>query len=160
MPLSYFHQPTADSEPVEALAVHEDQAAKGTDTGPCAMSIHGVTEADLASMSYTHQDLLAIQHLKNGGDILSVGRSSTPEPMNKNPQLYPGMFPWLFPYGYGGFGNSKIKVKISHKAHIRWMLERWEIWTVRNYSSATSKSSSGVYKRLDGVCAPNVLEDV
>ena len=101
------------SEPVESLAVHEDQAAKGADSGPYALSIHGVTEAYLASTSYTQQGLIAIEHLKNVRNILSAGRSFTSELITKNPQLYPGMFPWLFPYGYGGFGNSNIKVTIT-----------------------------------------------
>ena len=42
-----------------------------------------------------------------------VGHNSKPELMFKNPQLFPSIMPWLFPYGLGGIGNSKIIGRIS-----------------------------------------------
>ena len=34
-----------------------------------------------------------------------------------NPQLFPQMMPWLFPYGLGGIGNKLQKGHISDIAH-------------------------------------------
>ena len=42
-----------------------------------------------------------------------MGHDSKPELMFKNPQLFPLMMPWLFPYGLGRISNSKIIGQIS-----------------------------------------------
>ena len=37
--------------------------------------------------------------------VLAIGHAEKPELIYDNPQLYPMMFPWLFPYGLGGIGT-------------------------------------------------------
>ncbi|KAJ7938882.1 hypothetical protein B0H13DRAFT_1587302, partial [Mycena leptocephala] len=50
-----------------------------------------------------------------------VGHAGDPEPTWKNVQLYPEMFPWLFPYGLVGIGHPSHKKRFSeakHKHHL------------------------------------------
>ncbi|KAJ7183734.1 hypothetical protein C8R46DRAFT_884725, partial [Mycena filopes] len=49
--------------------------------------------------------LVALQHLTHKGGMLGIGRSELPVSMYDDPRAYPGMFPWLFPYGKGGIGH-------------------------------------------------------
>ncbi|KAI1783187.1 hypothetical protein LXA43DRAFT_904074, partial [Ganoderma leucocontextum] len=39
--------------------------------------------------------------------------------MYHNPELYPSLFPWLYPYGLGGFENSNIKKRLDRLTHVR-----------------------------------------
>src|ERR1700685_3527701 len=39
-----------------------------------------------------------------------------------NPQLFPSMLPWLFPYGLGGVGQTEHKHKLSSMMHKRHLL--------------------------------------
>ncbi|TFK58892.1 hypothetical protein BDN72DRAFT_906329 [Pluteus cervinus] len=64
---------------------------------------------------------IALKHLNSEGKMLAVGHSEDPEGIYNNPALYPQMFPWLFPYGYGGIG-CETEIKISEKEHKRHLL--------------------------------------
>ena len=44
------------------------------------------------------------------GKILAIGHAEIPESIYGNPQLFPSMLPWLFPYGLGGIGFRKILI--------------------------------------------------
>jgi hypothetical protein len=48
--------------------------------------------------------------------------------MYDNPQAYPQMFPWLFPYGYGGIGQERLKKKISEAEHKKMLLMYHDKW--------------------------------
>jgi len=64
---------------------------------------------------------IALKHLTDNGKILAIGHEKNPESIYNNPQLFPQMMPWLFPYGLGGIGNSLQKYKsadITHKRHL------------------------------------------
>jgi hypothetical protein len=61
----------------------------------------------------------ALQHLNSEGKILAIGHAAQPETLWKNTQLYPQMFPWLFPFGLGGIGSI---VGISEKEHKKYLL--------------------------------------
>ena len=50
------------------------------------------------------------------------GHSQQPNSIYNNPQLFPAMLPWLFPYGLGGIGNDMIPHKISTMAHKHLLL--------------------------------------
>jgi hypothetical protein len=65
--------------------------------------------------------MVAVEHLTRKGHILGIGRSDIPESMYNNVAAYPGMFPWLFPYGKGGIGHSAHKHKLSDLTH-KWNL--------------------------------------
>ncbi|KAJ3969038.1 hypothetical protein EV361DRAFT_779802, partial [Lentinula raphanica] len=50
-----------------------------------------------------------------------ISPSSSPESLWNNPQLYPKMFPWLFPFGLGGLGSYKGRA-FSEKSHLKYWL--------------------------------------
>ncbi|KAI0087676.1 hypothetical protein BDY19DRAFT_1010104, partial [Irpex rosettiformis] len=102
IPVTFFHQLTPEGDPINTLGVSDSTAASGTESDICPLSVHGVTEEDIVSMSFNEQALRAIHHLRMGGNILTVGSSSSPESIYNNPDLFPGLFPWLYPYGVGG----------------------------------------------------------
>ncbi|KAJ7442870.1 hypothetical protein FB451DRAFT_1001872, partial [Mycena latifolia] len=79
-----------DSVPAGTTAVNETPREYGTRTGKC-------TFATIKSV--------ALQHLTHKGSMLGIGRSELPISMYDNVGAYPGMFPWLFPYGKGGIGH-------------------------------------------------------
>ncbi|KAF9455333.1 hypothetical protein BDZ94DRAFT_1286152 [Collybia nuda] len=86
----------------QATSVHNDEIGIGTDQGPSLKA-------------------RALKHIATDGVTLGVGHDINPQSIYDNPQAYPGMFPWLFPYGYGGFRNGIIEGKfgeISHKRHL------------------------------------------
>ncbi|KAI0770843.1 hypothetical protein BC629DRAFT_1583402 [Irpex lacteus] len=118
IPVSFFHQSTADGDPVETLGVSDPAVSSGTEQGPCPLTIHGVTEDDIVTMSFNQQALRAMHHLRVGGGILAVGSSSTPQSIYDNPDLFPGLFPWLFPYGVGG-PESPRPLELSRDSYFR-----------------------------------------
>ena len=81
---------------------------EGVEDGDCPFVVHGITGENYSTLSKDAVRALALQHLIKDQNILFVGHDSKPESMFKNPQLFPLMMPWLFPYGLGGIGNSKI----------------------------------------------------
>jgi hypothetical protein len=60
---------------------------------------------------------IALKYLNSEGKFLVVGHSDKSESAWDNPQLYPKMFPWLFPYGLGGIGSTNLSDK-EHKRHL------------------------------------------
>ncbi|KAJ7075574.1 hypothetical protein C8R43DRAFT_910737, partial [Mycena crocata] len=54
--------------------------------------------------------------------MLGIGRSDDPESMYRNVKAYPGMFPWLFPYGKGGIGHEAHTAKLGDLTHKRNLL--------------------------------------
>ncbi|KAJ7123843.1 hypothetical protein C8R43DRAFT_1098972 [Mycena crocata] len=84
-------QDPTDSIPNEARS-------HGTTDGECTFAVHAPMSAIKAA---------ALQHLAQKGDMLAIGRSDIPESMYHNVKAYPGMFPWLFPYGKGDMTHKK-----------------------------------------------------
>ncbi|KAJ7155811.1 hypothetical protein C8R46DRAFT_910430, partial [Mycena filopes] len=87
-----FRRTKQDEEFVPAGTTGVNQTAReyGTRSGRC-------TFATIKSV--------ALQHLTHKGSMLGIGRSELPVSMYDEPSAYPGMFPWLFPYGKGGIGH-------------------------------------------------------
>ncbi|KAF9465627.1 hypothetical protein BDZ94DRAFT_1288743 [Collybia nuda] len=71
----------------------------------------------LGSKSVNALKGIALRHWNNNGGVLSIGRQTKPESIYKNPELYPQIFPWLFPYGLGGIGVGKLS-DTAHKRHL------------------------------------------
>ncbi|KAJ2913327.1 hypothetical protein MD484_g7083, partial [Candolleomyces efflorescens] len=92
VPVEVLHQKSEDSGNVEPAATSQfdNDDEQGTESGPCPFT----------------RKAAALQHLKNGGSMLAVGHSGDPQSMYNNPNLYPAMFPWLFPHGMGGVGQE------------------------------------------------------
>ncbi|KAJ7161109.1 hypothetical protein C8R46DRAFT_859534, partial [Mycena filopes] len=79
-----------ESVPAATAGVYQVPQEYGTKTGRC---------------SFATIKAVALQHLMQKGRMLGIGRSEEPVSMYDNVSAYPGMFPWLFPYGKGGIGH-------------------------------------------------------
>ncbi|KAJ7182680.1 hypothetical protein C8R43DRAFT_868304, partial [Mycena crocata] len=91
--------------PAGSTAVHEIPDEHGTINGKCSFAVHGLTGTEYATATMKTIKSVALQHLTNKGNMLGIGRSEIPQSMYDNVSAYPGMFPWLFPYGKGGIGH-------------------------------------------------------
>jgi len=81
--------------------------------------VNGVTGEKLSTMGPKALAARAAKYLtQDDGKILAVGHAEKPESMYDNTQLYPMMFPWLFPYGLGGIGSiNDDDVNMSNMMH-------------------------------------------
>ncbi|KAJ8582756.1 hypothetical protein M405DRAFT_919955, partial [Rhizopogon salebrosus TDB-379] len=62
----------------------------------------------------------AVRHIKNkGGGYIQIPHD--PEPVNEffNPELFPLIYPTLFPYGFGGFEDRFRSESLSMKRHVK-----------------------------------------
>jgi len=84
--------------------------------------VHGITGENYSTLGKDTVRALALQHLITDQNILFVGHGSKPKSMFKNPHLFPSMMPWLFPYGFGSIGNSKIIGPMSSVAQKKLLL--------------------------------------
>ena len=89
----------------------------GTEHDECPFVVHGLSGEDLDTKSITTLKGIALRHLNSGGKVLVIGHSSTLESIYNNPELYPQMFPWLFPYEMGGIGSTSLSDP-EHKCHL------------------------------------------
>ncbi|KAJ7152527.1 hypothetical protein C8R46DRAFT_862678, partial [Mycena filopes] len=97
----------AESVPAGTAGVHEVPHEYGTKTGRC---------------SFATIKAVALQHLTRKGGMLGIGRSEEPVSMYDNVAAYPGMFPWLFPYGKGGIGHPSHSNKQGDMTRKRSLL--------------------------------------
>jgi hypothetical protein len=104
---------------VLAMSKHKSDldVEQGTSEGPCPLVVRGLTGPEYEKLSIKAMKAKALQHLQSGGQMLAVGHLSTPQSMYHNPQAYPQMFPWLFPYGLGGIGQSRHSKTISEREY-------------------------------------------
>jgi hypothetical protein len=65
-----------------------------------------------------------VKQLKeDNGKVLAISPTEKPESIYDNPQLYPMMFPWLFPYGLGGVSSvNDDDLEMSDLMHKRKLL--------------------------------------
>ncbi|KAJ7128340.1 hypothetical protein C8R44DRAFT_567373, partial [Mycena epipterygia] len=105
-----------------ATSVHYNGDEEGTTAGPCSFSVAGLTGEEYGAADIKTLKMKAMEHLKRRGDVLGVGQSEEPQSLYQNVQLYPQMFPWLFPYGKGGIGNPVHKRRISEMRHKKHLL--------------------------------------
>ncbi|THV00096.1 hypothetical protein K435DRAFT_657773, partial [Dendrothele bispora CBS 962.96] len=65
-----------------------------------------VTDVD-GNASANELRAAAMSHVKKGGGYVQVAHENVPANEFYNPDLFPMIYPTLFPYGVGGFENSK-----------------------------------------------------
>ena len=116
-PVSIEYRPAETNKVPEGTSVFDCEEEDGTMEGDCAFTVHGLTGETLQTMAPNALKALALRYLNSNGKMLAVGHSNTLQSMWNNTQLYPQMFPWLFPYGLGGIGASSISDK-EHKRHL------------------------------------------
>jgi len=90
----------------EAASAFDNEMEEGVDSGQCPFVVNGITGEKLSTMAPKALATRAAKHLKEDhGKVLSISHAETPQSIYDNLQLYPMMFPWLFPYGLGGVGS-------------------------------------------------------
>jgi hypothetical protein len=113
----------ADSNKIpEATSLHDTEEEAGTTVGDCPFVVHGLTGESIVGQTTNVLKGMALKHLNSEGKILAIGHGEKPESIYSNPQLYPSMFPWLFPYGLGGIGNAFNDCSISENQHKKHLL--------------------------------------
>ena len=106
----------------ESTSIHDMEEEDGTTKGPCPFIVHGITDEELSVKTMKTIKAIALGHLMSEGKILGIGHAETPESIYGNPQLFPAMLPWLFPYGLGGIGQTEHKYRLSSMMHKRHLL--------------------------------------
>ena len=102
------------------MSVHDMELENGTKEGMCPFTVHTLTSEEYYTTRPEILKAIAMKH-DDGGKVLAIGHSKYPQSISKNLQLYPQMVPCLFPYGLGGIGHERQKVKlldIEHKWHL------------------------------------------
>ena len=121
-PVTIDYRSSIINKQKEAISVFDMEEEEGVYDGDCPFVVHGITGENYSTLGKDAVRALALQHLITDQNILFVGHDSKPESMFKNPQLFPSMMPWLFPYGLGGIGNSKIIGRMSSAAQKKLLL--------------------------------------
>lgn len=123
IPVSILHR-KGDEETnknPESTAVNDHEPEEGVLDGDCPFVVSGLSAEqldnvkDLASLK-----ALTMRTLRTDQKVLAIGRSADPEATFRNPQLYPKMFPWLFPYGFGGVGNMRGVRRSRDLSPLNW----------------------------------------
>ncbi|KAF8813077.1 hypothetical protein BYT27DRAFT_7085330, partial [Phlegmacium glaucopus] len=109
--------PNSGNKIAMAMSVHDNEFEEGTTDGPCPFTVHGLTGPEFEQMSIDNLKARALQHLAEGGSTLGISHDDKPQSMYDNPQAYLQMFPWLFPYGFGGIGQKCHFGIISETTH-------------------------------------------
>ncbi|KAF8219431.1 hypothetical protein L208DRAFT_1147665, partial [Tricholoma matsutake] len=89
----------------------------GVEEGDCPFVVHGVMGEQYNTKSLNDLKGTALQHWNNHGGALAVSHASSPVSIYNNPNLYPQIFPWLFPYGLGGIRATSLSDQ-AHKHHL------------------------------------------
>ena len=75
----------------------------------------GIANLDMNHVSSNVMKAAALKHLKDGGGYLAVQHGSQPVSEYDDKNLFPLLYPMLFPYGTGGFSKCQ-KMKLSFEA--------------------------------------------
>ena len=121
-PVTIDYRSSVINKHKEATSVFDMEDEDGVHEGKCPFVVHGITGENYSTLSKDATRALALQHLIKDQNILFVGHGAKPESMFNNSQLFPSMMPWLFPYGLGGIGNSKIIGRMSSIAQKKYLL--------------------------------------
>jgi len=116
-----YRQSETNKDP-EATSLHDNDDEDGTEEGPCPFTVHGLAGEEFSTKSIKEIKSLALQHLTSEGKVLGIGHAEQPESIYANPQLFPQMLPWLFPYGMGGIEQPQHRNKLSTMMHKRHLL--------------------------------------
>ena len=108
IPVGYIYRKSVPNVGGESQAVYESVPDRSTESGPCPFIVHTLGGQDLANMTYEQKCAHGLKWFDEGNKVLAYGHESTPQSTMQNPYLFPRMMPWLYPYGLGGFDNSKI----------------------------------------------------
>jgi len=115
-----FEQDTAGISAHPASQLYTSESAHDPDTTVHVMlESTGISDPDGACIPARNIFSAALRNtarVENTPDLY-LHRSSNPVPEYSNPDLIPGMFPTLFPFGIGGFEDSMRQEPISFRIH-------------------------------------------
>ncbi|TFK87005.1 hypothetical protein K466DRAFT_459387, partial [Polyporus arcularius HHB13444] len=112
--LPYQIQQVEDSVAADTLVSQYDQSA--------SVQPFVVTDVD-ARAPPNELRAAAVRHIKQkGGGFLKIPHGPTPVNEFYNPDLFPTMYPTLFPYGLGGLEDRARASKLSLKRHVKHLL--------------------------------------
>ncbi|TFK59305.1 hypothetical protein BDN72DRAFT_905976 [Pluteus cervinus] len=120
-PVAVVYKQSESNKIPEAQDLADNEEEDGVESGDCPFVVHGLSGEAMVTKTAETLKGIALKHLNSEGKMLAIGHNEEPESIYKNPSLYPQMFPWLFPYGYGGIGGKR-EVPISEKEHKRHLL--------------------------------------
>jgi hypothetical protein len=121
-PVVVDYQHSTTNKNPESTVINDMEEEDGTETGPCPFVVHGLTSEGFSTKSLNAIKAIALKHLTSNGKILAIGHEKQAQSIYKNPQLFPQMMPWLFPYGLRGIGNFLQQGRLSDIAHKRHLL--------------------------------------
>ena len=113
-PVSIHYQHSVTNKVEEGTSVFDDALDDGIEDGDCPFVVHGLTGDHLTTKSASALKGIALRHWNNHGAALAISHDASPQSIYNNPNLYPQIFPWLFPYGLGGISSTKLSDKL-HK---------------------------------------------
>ena len=114
LPVSVEYQHSETTKVEEGSSKFDNDDGHGVYEGECPFIVHGLTAADYDTKTLNTLKGIALRHWNDRGGALAVSHGSSPLSIYNNPNLYPQIFPWLFPYGLGGVGSTGLSDK-SHK---------------------------------------------
>ncbi|KAL1685485.1 hypothetical protein GGG16DRAFT_66182, partial [Schizophyllum commune] len=87
------------------------------------MGVSDPESVHLTGRTFTASALRSLLPDQSSRPDLVVHRSSIATPEYKNPDLFPGMFPTLFPQGFGGFEDPKRPTAIAFDKQAEYFLD-------------------------------------
>lgn len=111
--------PTESSEAVGSR--HDNVSAEATDENGAepesTFEKAVVADVDMTNIKSGEMYLAALRHLNKGGSYVQIPHA--PDPCNEYEDfdLFPLLYPTLFPYGYGGFEHPQRKRHVGMKVH-------------------------------------------
>jgi hypothetical protein len=117
-PVTVEYKQAQTNKVPEGTSSFDQTLDDGVEEGICPFVVHGITGQYLSTKTVASIKGMALRHWNSNGGALSIGQSGDVQSIYNNPNLYPQIFPWLFPYGHGGIGTTKL----SDKAHKTFLL--------------------------------------
>ena len=107
-PVIEDYRPDWVDNELENKASYEVEDWSSVEEGKCPLIVHTLTLDKMMApdIDFKTLQMAAKAHLLQGGRALAIGRSADPESIYGNPQMYPEVFPWLFPFGLDGICNK------------------------------------------------------
>jgi hypothetical protein len=117
-PVTVEYKQAQTNKVPEGISTFDQTLEDGVEKGEYPFVVYGISGEQLSTKTIAVLKGIALHHWNNRGAALSVGQGAEAQSIYNNPNLYPQIFPWLFPYGYGGIGTTKL----SDKAHKKFLL--------------------------------------
>lgn len=107
-PVSIEYQHSMTNKVEEDTSEFDDAVDDGVSEGECLFLVCGLMENQMTTKSVRTLKAIALKHWNNCGAALAVSHGTNAQSIYNNPNLYPQIFPWLFPYGLSGIGTMGL----------------------------------------------------